>query len=121
MTRIVSLTCRRRASAEKPAGELPRDLDRAGLAAFVQDAEHDLIRAGFKVLADPRSDRISVAPDHQLIDESVAQVGDIGVIETHPCEVGDVSAHPGEEPERSASGLTSSGGVGVEHEYLVDD
>src|SRR5215470_15671161 len=70
--------------AEQAAGQPPGRLDRAGLVTFAQHVEHHMVGAGLPVPADPRGDRVGVAPDHQLVDECVTEAGDVAVGESHP-------------------------------------
>jgi len=48
--------------------------------------KYDVIRAGSQLLRDPGTDRVRVAPDHQVIDEPVADVGDVGLGVSVPLE-----------------------------------
>jgi hypothetical protein len=64
------------------------------------------------VLADPRGDRLSIAPAHQLIDEPVAEAVDVPAGESHPLEAGAVPAQARQESQRAASGPARSRGIG---------
>src|ERR1017187_5656694 len=108
-------------SAGEPSGELAGYLDRAWLPAVAQDGQRDLVRSGVKMLADPRSDRVGAAPGHQVVDEPVAEAGDVAVRESHPGEVGAVPAYTGQEAQRAAGSPAGTCGVGVKDDHLVDD
>jgi hypothetical protein len=92
----------RMACRKQVAGQLAGHLHRAGLVTVVQHVEHDVVGAGPPVLADPRGDRAGVAPDHQLVDECVAETVDVAVGESHPAEAGAVSRQAGQESQRPA-------------------
>jgi hypothetical protein len=92
-----------------------------GVVAAVQQGEGYLVGPGLSVFIDSGRDGAGTSPGHQLIDEFVAETGNVAGGESHTAEAGLVARDAGQEPQRTAGGFSGPVGVRPQDGHLADD
>src|SRR5437016_5372104 len=88
-----------RSAAVTGPHELAGHVEWAGWVCVVEDGKDDVLGTGVALRADPvRADPlrngVDVTPRHQLVDETVAEFGHVGVGEAHPVRLARYPATP---------------------------
>jgi hypothetical protein len=89
--------------------------------AGVKHGEDHVVCPGLQVLVDSRRDAVAAAPGHQLVDDLVAESGNVTGGEPHPGEAGPVARDAGQETQRAAGGFPGEGGGRLQDDHLADN